>query len=131
MNIAALAVELAAGHPGTGAYNADDALAAAELNAANRTRIVGSMSGDAIFAATDEAEFNALTDAKKTFWMAFCGRDSIDPAGSANVSLVNWIYGAGSDTLTALAAARTETISRATELGLGVVRVGNVGEARA
>ncbi len=36
MDIAALAVELAAGHPDTGAYNADDALAAGELNAKNR-----------------------------------------------------------------------------------------------
>lgn len=34
----ALAAELAAGHPDTGAYNVDDQLAADELNAENRTR---------------------------------------------------------------------------------------------
>ena len=36
MDIAALAAELAAGHPDTGAYNADDALAAGEINVLNR-----------------------------------------------------------------------------------------------
>jgi len=36
MDLAALATELASGHPDTGAYNADDALAAGELNALNR-----------------------------------------------------------------------------------------------
>ena len=36
MNIAALAAELALGHPDTGAYDVDDALAAAECNAVNR-----------------------------------------------------------------------------------------------
>lgn len=36
MDIDALATELTAGHPDTGSYNADDALATAELNAVNR-----------------------------------------------------------------------------------------------
>lgn len=36
MDYTALAAELLAGHPVTGAYNADDDLAAAELNAVNR-----------------------------------------------------------------------------------------------
>ena len=38
MNIAALAAELTAGHPGTGAYDADLSVAAGQLNAVNRTR---------------------------------------------------------------------------------------------
>lgn len=37
MDYVALKAELDAGHPVTGAYNADDALAAGELNAENRT----------------------------------------------------------------------------------------------
>ena len=36
MDLAALAAELTAGHPDTGAYDADNALAAAEINAVNR-----------------------------------------------------------------------------------------------
>lgn len=45
LNYTALAAELAAGHPTTGAYNADNALAAAELNAVNRpnSNSVGAM----------------------------------------------------------------------------------------
>lgn len=131
MDLAALAAELTAGHPDTGAYNADDATAAGQLNAVNRTKIKASMSGDEIFGATDGTEFGALTDLKKQIWMSFCGRETVDPQGSANVALVNWVYGAGSDTLTALAAARSDNVSRAVELGLGVIKEGNVSEARA
>ena len=40
MSIEELADELTAGHPDTGAYNADDALAAAEINAVNRPNTV-------------------------------------------------------------------------------------------
>ena len=36
MDLAALAAELTGGHPDTGAYDADDAIAAGELNAVNR-----------------------------------------------------------------------------------------------
>lgn len=52
MDIAALAAELTAGHPDTGAYNADSSLAADQLNTVNRTRNLSSLSGDAMFAAT-------------------------------------------------------------------------------
>lgn len=39
MDYIALAAELTAGHPDTGAYNADDALAAGQLNAVNRPSV--------------------------------------------------------------------------------------------
>lgn len=95
-----------------------------------REQNISSISGDDAFGATDGAEFAALTDTKKQLWLAWCGRDSIDPFQAANVAFVNWIYGAGSATITALAALRKRNISRAAELGLGSVKVGTVQEAR-
>ena len=45
MNIVALAAELAAGHPTSGAYSADPQLAADQINAKDQTRIRASMTG--------------------------------------------------------------------------------------
>ncbi len=131
MNIAALVAELMAGHPDTGVYSGTAATAAGQLNAVNRTTVKSSMSGDEIFAATNAIEFVTITDHKRGMWLSFCARDSIDPAGASNVALVNWIFGDSSATLTALAAARTNDVSRAQELGLGKVGVGHVQIARA
>ena len=39
MNLATLKTELDTGHPGTGAYDADAAIAAGQVNAANVTRL--------------------------------------------------------------------------------------------
>lgn len=114
-----------------------DAEAADDLNTEYRTRNRASMSGDEVFGATDPAEFNALdtgsgnTPDVQGHWIAFCGRDNIDPFGSANVAFVQSVFGAGSTTVSNLAALRTETVSRAVELGLGAVTAGDVIKARA
>ena len=131
MNIAALAAELSSGHPDTGAYNADAALAAAELNLVNRTKNKDSLSGDEMFAATDATDWVGLTDHQQDLWVSFTSKDSVDPFGAANVALVTALFGGGSTTLTALAALRKDDVSRAVELDLGVVAVGHVIEARA
>ena len=129
--LADLKAELVAGHPGTGPYNVDHALAADELNAVNRTRNRASMSGDEIFQATDGTQWDALTDAQKTQWLSLCGRDQLDPFAAANVKVVTSIFGGGTATVIALQAARVENISRAEELGLGRVLPGTVAQARA
>jgi len=107
-----------------------DAEAAADLNSEYRTRQLDSVSGDECFSATDPTEFGGLTDHKQDVWVSFCGRDSIDPFGAANVEFVKWIFGAQSETVSNLAALRTEAQSRADELGLGYVKVGHVQMAR-
>lgn len=57
----ALAAELTAGHPVTGAYNVDDALAAAELNAVNRPN--DSAAGDVLdYMLTKTHRTNTGTD---------------------------------------------------------------------
>lgn len=125
-----LKAELLAGHPVTGAYSLDNEVAAGQINALNRTRNVSSLSGDRVFQATDTQEFGGLTEQKRLLWLSFCGRESIDPFGSANVAFVQFIFGAGA-TLSALTAMRTEVVSRAQELGFGRVFPGTVEQARA
>ena len=132
MDLVALAAELTAGHPVTGAYNADDALATQQINEVNIDVIRASMSGSEMFANTDGGDYAALSDAKKLEWLNFCGIDSHNPNnGSPAATFVTYIFGAGTQTLTNLIAARGETISRATQLGLGRVRVDDVTKARA
>lgn len=131
MDYQAIKDELLAGHPDTGAYNVDDVLATGELNAVNRTVNKSSLTGDEIFAATDKIEFGALTDHHQEMWVGFCGRDSIDPTGTANIDFLDHVFGVSSTTKTTLASLRQETVSRAVELGLGLLRVGDIQNARA
>lgn len=132
----ALKAELAAGHPDTGPYSPDDAVAADQLNAVNRTRNRTSMTGDEVFQATDSAEFNALDNGSGTTsdvqhrWITFTRSQDIDPFATANVQLVISIFGNPSATVSNLQALRVESISRGVELELGVLKVGDITTAR-
>ena len=130
MDYPALKAELDAGHPDTGAYSVDNATAAAELNAVNRTVPRGSMNGDEVFAATDNGEFVGLTDHKQQLWVSFTSKDIINAYDQTNIDFLDYIFGAGSTTKTTLAGLRTATASRAVEIGLGLVRVGDIEIAR-
>ena len=116
MDYVALKAELDAGHPDTGAYNADAALAAGELNAVNRTIPRGSMNGDEIFAATDSTEFAGLTDHKQQMWVSFTSKDIINAYDQTNIDFLDFIFGANSTTKATLASLRTQDVSRATEI---------------
>ena len=129
-NIALIAAELTNDPLVRGYSGMSDEQVAGSLNAVNRTKNLASFSGDELFAATDGTEFAALTDAKKQLWVSFCGRDSISPFGASNVAFVQWVFGGGSTTVSSLSALRTETVSRAVELGIGFVSPGSVQEAR-
>ncbi len=106
-----------------------DQQAADDLNSLWRTRNRTSMSGRQVKTEVVDAEYDALTPDKKAQFLALTASDDLDPFGlGANV--IKDIFGAGSATLTALQAARIESISRATELGLGVVTRSHVEVAR-
>jgi hypothetical protein len=128
-NIVALSAELIAGHPDTGAYDADAVIAAGQLNVVNRIKLKTSLSGNDLFTSTDETEFSELTDSKKQMWISWCSVDR-DPMNSANIAFVNFIFESGSQTMANLNAIRTEDVSRAVELGLGFVSPGNIENAR-
>ncbi len=130
MSIAIYKAELAAGHPVTGPYDADDELAAGEMNVVNRTRIRDTVSGSEIFNATDDAEYGALTAADQTTWVGLCGIAQVDTANGVAKSIEASLFGGGTTTRSNLAALRVENISRAVELGLGIAKTGLVEEAR-
>lgn len=134
MNIDALKAELATGHPDTGAYDADDAVAAGELNVVNRTKNKASMTGSEILNALKEAgplaEYRALSDADKDKVWRICHLGTVNPFG-VEADLFIDIFGGGSASIAALQAARKDDVSRAAELGLGLVRIGHVQQARA
>ena len=114
-----------------------DQEAADDINTKYRTRNRTSMSGDEIAQQAVPADYDALDDSSanntadvKSHWLALCARESIDPFATANEQLVISIFGAGSQTVINLQAARIEAVSRAVELGLGEVKSRHVGYAR-
>jgi hypothetical protein len=94
-----------------------------------RTRNRASMTGREFKDEWDTTEFSALTDPQKDLLYSMAARDDLDPFG-IDATVVQDIFPPGGATITALAAARVETISRADELGLGIVHAGNVQTAR-
>ena len=107
-----------------------DEQVATSLNTADRSRNLTSISGSVIKAKIVDAEYDALTAGKKSELLSLLARDDLDPWGfDANV--IKNVFGNASATLAALAGERTESISRAEELGLGTVFQGHVEGARA
>jgi len=100
-------------------YPVSDQGAADLLNslATGRTRNRVSMTGDEVFAnIANRAAWDGLTNNQKLEFLSLCARDIINPFGAANVELVKSIFGNSSATVSNLAAARVETVSRAVEL---------------
>lgn len=129
MDIDALKAELLAGHPDTGPYDADDAVAAGQLNAKNRTRNKASLTGSQVLNAINKGEFNALGAANKQLVWDILHLGELNPFGR-EADLMTDIFGGGSATIAGLAVLRLEEISRGVELRLGVVKVGHVQMAR-
>jgi hypothetical protein len=132
-NLVSLQLELDSDPLGRGYATMTDAEVSASLSVVDRSLLIDSMSGDEVFSSTDTAEFVALTDAKKSQWLAFCARTSVDPFGVANVAFVQYTFGAGATSLSNLSAARTTANgqTRGQEIGVGYVNIGDVLEARA
>lgn len=127
MNYAVLKNELQTdpegiGYDGTGG---DDAGDAAKLNAENRQRNRATMSGAEVFDNFDATEYAALADGQKQQVLSLCAISSLDPFG-VGAQIIAATFPAAGATITALQSARVETISRATELGLGFVRESDV-----
>lgn len=86
-------------------------------NVIDRTRIRSRMDSSAVFQAIDITEFNAKTDQQQRNVMAVLAFGSVNPQGKEATLFTN-IFGAGSATITALAAARQESVPRCVELGI-------------
>jgi len=130
MDYQALKTELLAGHPTTGAYDASSETAVTQINAVNRPYTIPAMSGKQLMDLTDPTEYQGLTDGEKAQWLALTSHDLVNTeVGGMGQVIGTDIFGAGT-TASNIGAARDTTISRATELGFGVVTPGDVEYAR-
>ena len=103
-----------------------------DLNTEYRSRNRAFMEASEVFNAIVVADYLALADGDRATIMGIMGFGRINPFGKeANVFIS--IFGGGSATIMALAAARVEPISRAVELEIRLVPVrrGHVENARA
>jgi len=146
MNLIALKTELDAGHPVTGVYDADIAVAAGQLNAVNQTRVRAiDITELREWASEDErayklfqAQTTGETDQIKNLAivgisMLNSGQTGLDPSNEMHVEMVNGLVAGGvwtSDDRTALIAKASDDMSRAEKIGIGMVQPGNVTQAR-
>lgn len=107
-----------------------DAELADSLNTENRSVTKQFLTGSEIFNATDDVEYAALTDAQKSSWDALCAIGSIDTNSGVAKAREAELFGVSTTTRANLLAVRTQTVSRAVELGLGSVDEGDVKKAR-
>ena len=106
-----------------------DTHVADDLNSVYRTRNRDQIPGSEILDETDWVEYGALTDLKKSQWLSFTSADFVS-ATKAGLNILRDIFGTGTTTEDNLLLVRAEDISRATELGLSIVREGDVEYAR-
>ena len=117
----ALKAELDASHPVTGAYNADDQLAADQLNLANIEVEKLTTSREAQD-ATDATEFNALSAvADQSLWVNALAWETIDLNKGIGLATAQgiWAGAGGAITRAALIATRTESVNRVSQLNFG------------
>ena len=112
-----LAAELTNDPLSRGYAGMSNAQVVVSLRTENRSRIRARMDASEVFQAIDIAEFNAKTEAQQRNVLAVLGFGSVNPQGK-EAALFTSIFGGGSATITALAAARLENVSRAVELAI-------------
>ena len=110
---------------GRGYSGMGDAALLTSLNTANRSRNRTEMTGREVKAQVNATEYNALSDAKKQQMIELVKRDDLDLFGIDRDILID-IFGGGSTTVSNLASARVELISRGVEIGWGVVTEKNL-----
>lgn len=122
MNYQILAAELA-----LPAYAAmTDQEAADALNAKTIAVDVETISGSDVFEATTQADYAALTATQKNLYHAIMGMASVPVRGSNTRAALLAMFGPGTQTRTNLSALQTRMISRAEQIGLGVVLPGHI-----
>lgn len=129
MDIDALKAELTDDPESRGYSGMTDAQAAVDLNTEYRARDKTVVSNSEALNSIDKAEFNALDAATQARVWNVIHIPEPNPFG-LEADLMLDAFGSESATITALKVLRVESISRAVELKLGVVKVGHVQMAR-
>lgn len=114
---------------GRGYAGMSDAEAADSLNAIDRSVSVSSIAPEDVADALVASEFIALVAAKKDNVRMVLGLPTVRVQGNTRDILLD-AFGPGTGTRTNLAALQTKTVSRAEELGLGIVEEKHVRWAR-
>ncbi|HUT88686.1 MAG TPA: hypothetical protein VMY37_04270 [Thermoguttaceae bacterium] len=130
MNYDILKTELQVDPLTRGYATMSDAEVAASLNTVNRERNRPTLTGSAVLNAINEAEFDLLTAEKQQRIWDLLHLGELNPHGVEATLFVD-IFGPTSATITQLKLIRVEAVSRATELEISRVRVGDVERARA
>lgn len=128
-DIAKLKTVLAAGHPGTGPYDADSTLAAAQGHLVNLEEEVDFIEPWVVFRTVRPVDYAALSATQvTTFW----GLLSLGPlpVDDGNVRLALADMFEGTDTLDALVALQTRVASHFQKERLGLVQPGHIENAR-
>lgn len=100
-----------------------------ELNVVNKERNRTSMSRSEIYENIESSALTGLTSLKLDK-LNLALSDVVDPFGNAAQVFID-VFGGGSATIAALQAARVETVSQATILGISKVKLGEIEEVRA
>lgn len=116
---------------GRGYSGMTDLQAAADLNTVYRSRDRGVVDAHELIDATVPSEWSALTAAEKQRYQTLTGAGQVNVQSTNVRSAFGAMFGAGTQTRTNLIALQSETISRATELGIDHVYEGHVFMARA
>lgn len=103
---------------------------AADINSEYRNRFLQRIAGADLFEGIEGADWVLLSEADRTLVLQILSLGDVNPQGNARTLLVG-IFGGGSQTISNMAALATETVTRADELQLGRVRVGDIVACRA
>jgi len=131
--IAVIAAELTNDPLGRGYAGMTDEQATASLQVKDRSVMRDTMTSSEIFEAIDPAEFAALSSGDKVAIQTVLGLGEgvkIGPSSKARAFLLA-AFGPGTNTRTDLATVASETKSRAEELGITRIHLGDVQNARA
>ena len=131
MNIDILRDELTSDPLARGYAGMSDQQAADSLNTANRTVDRGVIAAHEAVDAIVAAEWLSLADVKRSAITLIVSAGQVNVANPNVQAIFANAFGAGTATRANLIALKTETVSRAVELGLNNVRPGTVAEARA
>ena len=106
-----------------------NASVAGNMNIANRSVNKTTMSSTEVINAIKISEFNNLSAASQQRIWDTLGLGTLNPFGIETTIFTN-VFGTGSSTIASLSALRVGTVSRGTEIGLGLVAEGQVIKAK-
>lgn len=102
-----------------------------ELNAVDKQETRQYVSGSEIYNAVNDAEYAGLSDAQKDVLRSMASIDQIDTSSGVAKADIQFALAGQATSIANLQALKTTLVSRASQLGLGRVRIGDVTNARA